>query len=355
MKIVYVLFKEADEMKYKISVIIPVYNVAMYLSKCIDSVINQTYKNLEIVLVEDGSSDDSGEICDYYALQDSRIKVIHKDNGGLSDARNIGLDLATGDYISFIDSDDYIHQTFYDVLVNLITINNADIAQCDFLKIYEDNNCHNIWGSKQNNENSCEITILNNIAALNNLYHQNCVSNVVVWNKIYKRNLFSDIRFPKGKIHEDEFTTYKLLYKSTKVVITSNRLYYYLQRPNSIMGREFNTKRLDVLEAYSAQISFYETNNLFELKIYAIEKLEGLLREFMIEVLKSNIEDKEQTFLYLVYYYRNAYHLFINYMDVSIIKKFLMELFHFSPIYVVRVLCKLLDFRKSLLKGSKTT
>ena len=108
-----------------------------YLPKCIESIINQTYKNLEIILVDDGSPDNCGEICDKYALKDSRIKVIHKENGGLSDARNAGLDIATGDYVSFIDSDDYIHEKFYEILLNLITSNNADIAQCEFLKVYE--------------------------------------------------------------------------------------------------------------------------------------------------------------------------------------------------------------------------
>lgn len=322
-----------------ISVIVPIYNVEKYLGKCIESIINQTYSNLEIILVDDGSPDNCGDICDYYASKDRRIKVIHKENGGLSDARNAGLDFAKGEYINFIDSDDYINKGFYEVLINLVISNNADIAQCAFLKVYENDNTNT---NPLVNE---KITVLNNIEALNNLFNDYYVTTSVVWNKLYRKELFTEIRFPKGKIHEDEFTTFKVLFKSKKVVTTSKPLYYYLQRSNSIMGENFNVKRLDFLEAYSSQISFYNENRLVDLKTKAIKRLEGTIRYFMNDILKSDIDNKEKTFYYLINYYKSNFRLFKNEMGIGSIRRLVIYLFNYSPKFVIKLLCKLLQIR----------
>lgn len=247
-----------------ISIIVPIFNVEKYLKQCLNSIINQTYRNLEIILVDDGSPDNCGSICDEYAKQDSRIKVIHKNNGGLSSARNSGLDIANGEYISFIDSDDYVAENFIETLYKLCKDNSVEIAECGFLRFPNDN--------KDKQEEKKEIKIFNKIEKIKHLYDINLATRtVVVWNKLYKRNIYKDIRFPEGKINEDEFTTYKALYKCEKnIAITNEKLYYYRYNEESIMGRSFNIKRLALLDALKERRDFFIKNNekdLFDLTV----------------------------------------------------------------------------------------
>ncbi len=232
-----------------ISIVVPVYNVEKYLNKCIESIINQSYSNLEIILVDDGSKDSSGIMCDSYILKDKRIKVIHKENGGLSDARNVGIDKAKGEYIVFIDSDDWIDEKMIEILYNIIKKNNSDISICDYFLAYNE--------EIQTQKEDIEIINLSNIEALKKIYDKDLgVCMIVAWNKLYKRNLFKDdIRYPYGKIHEDEFTTYKLLYKAEKISYTKQKMYYYRQRENSITS-SFNKKRLDCLEAFDERVKY---------------------------------------------------------------------------------------------------
>lgn len=256
----------------KISVIVPVYNVEKYVHRCIDSIINQTYKDIEIILVDDGSTDKSGEICDDYAKLDTRIKVIHKKNGGLSDARNIGIENSTGEYISFVDSDDYIHYDMIKCLYINIKEYKANISICGYEKTYCDN-MKNIGAVELK-----DIQCLNNVEAIHLLFDENLDSNfVVAWGKLYQRKLFKDIIYPINKIHEDEFTTYKLLYTSKKIVYDSTQLYYYYQRNDSIMNREFNEKRLDVFDAFFEQINFFYARNLYTEYQLAIQRYIGHL------------------------------------------------------------------------------
>lgn len=225
-----------------ISIIVPIYNVEKYLNKCIDSIINQTYKNIEIILINDGSEDNSGKICDKYAKEDSRIKVIHKKNGGLSDARNVGIDASQGDYIAFIDSDDWVDLYMIERLYNLIIQHKADIVQGDYIEVYdEDNILKNI--TKE------EINFYNSNQMLEYLYGEKYVKTVVVWNKLYKKELFDQIRFPKGRLHEDEFTTYKVIHRANTIIDSNLPVYYYRQRESSIMNSDFNIKRFDILDA----------------------------------------------------------------------------------------------------------
>ena len=236
-------------MEELISVIVPIYNVEKYLNKCIESIINQSYSNLEIILVDDGSKDSSGIMCDNYILKDKRIKVIHKENGGLSDARNVGIEKAKGEYIVFIDSDDWIDEKMIEILYNIIKKNNSDISICDYFLAYNE--------EIQTQKEDIEIINLSNIEALKTIYDKDLgVCMIVAWNKLYKRNLFKDdIRYPYGKIHEDEFTTYKLLYKAEKISYTKQKMYYYRQRENSITS-SFNKKRLDCLEAFDERVKY---------------------------------------------------------------------------------------------------
>lgn len=269
-----------------ITVIIPIYNVEPYLQKCIDSICMQTYSRLEIILVDDGSSDNCGKICDKNSEVDSRIVVIHKENGGLSSARNAGLDIAKGEYIAFVDSDDTIHPQFIEILLNLSFQYDSDISQCDFLRVSE-NSLNLSLNSQQ------KICIYNNKQAIYELCcTKNAVKYAVAWNKLYKRELFAHIRYPNGRIHEDEFTTYLLLWKANKIVVINQYLYYYLQRKTSIMGKPFSIKRLDVLDAYKERLIFLKRNKLKQEYLSTLQTMANVMQTDYL-LLKENIENCE--------------------------------------------------------------
>lgn len=214
----------------KISIIIPVYCVENYLTRCLDSVCNQSYTKLEIILVDDGSPDNCPAICDEWGRKDKRIKVIHKKNGGLSDARNAGIEVATGNYLLFIDSDDYIAPTMCERLLNAAQAADAEIAVCNFWWMYPEHK--EIQSTKMP-----DGKIVERSAILETWIKNWTVDFVVAWNKLYRRDLFftpEHIRYPVGKLHEDEFTTYKLLYAANRVVFVKDPLYFYVQRAGSI-------------------------------------------------------------------------------------------------------------------------
>lgn len=240
-------------MNPKLSIIVPVYNVEKYLEKCIDSILNQDYKNFELILVNDGSTDRSLEICKRYLSADKRIKLINKPNGGLSSARNAGLDIACGQYIGFVDSDDWIEKDMYYTLLNIADKYKSDIVQCEYESVMEDN-------YKINNNQSI-VTNFTNVQAIDQMYGDRYISSTVTWNKIYDKKLFENIRFPIGKLHEDEFTTYKLLYESKIVTCTNKKLYYYRKTPNSIMNSKFSVKRLDIIQALEEKKIFIKSIN----------------------------------------------------------------------------------------------
>ncbi len=251
-------------MEEKISVIIPVYKVEKYLSCCVQSVINQTYKNLEIILVDDGSPDNCPSLCDDFAKKDSRIKVIHQKNGGLSSARNSGIEIATGEYISFVDSDDTIHPQMYEVLSNAIKQTDAEISMASWKKVYDI--------AKPDNENYNPSTITSQIYKDNEvidlLFNKKVPLIMAAWSKLYKADLFKDVKYPVGKIHEDEFVIHKLLSKTKTLAYINLPLYVNTQRDDSITAqRNFSIKRLDYLEARKDRWEFCKNNFLsFEQK-----------------------------------------------------------------------------------------
>lgn len=227
-----------------ISVIIPVFNVEEYLGRCVESVAIQTYKNIEIILVDDGSTDACPQICETYAKKDDRIRVIHKKNEGLSSARNVGLDISQGKYIFFVDSDDFIAPHMFEILMNRIKYYNADVAICEFIRVDTKGQIvgKSIISHKEEVWSGREL-LAKNILEKKNQY-------VVAWNKLYKRDIFKELRFPVGKIHEDEFVFHKICDKCDLVVITGEELYFYTQRKDSIMLSGNYEKRIDVLDAY---------------------------------------------------------------------------------------------------------
>lgn len=224
-----------------ISVIVPIYKVEKYLSKCIDSITSQEYNNLEIFLVDDGSPDQCGKICDEHASKDSRIKVIHKTNGGLSDARNVALDIMTGEYVTFIDSDDFVSPIYVSTLWNILNKYESDIAVSQHIIVNEGDQSI----SKAIN-NSSKCYILERDEALETMFYQRLFDNAA-WGKLYKSSLFKNIRYPKGLIYEDLGTTYKLLLLSKTIAYTPAQTYFYLQRNDSIEGEAFNAKKMDAI------------------------------------------------------------------------------------------------------------
>lgn len=216
-----------------ISIIVPVYNVEMYLEECVNSIINQTYKKLEIILVDDGSTDNSSKICDNFAEKDNRIKVIHKENGGLSDARNAGIEIANGKFIQFIDSDDYIDLDMIELLYNNAKKYNADISMCS----------HYILAEECTPEGTNTLTVYNRVEVLKEVLLDEKVRSYA-WNKLFASKLFKEIRFPKGKVFEDILTIPKLFEKANTIVLDDVSKYYYRQRKGSILHIQTKELRL---------------------------------------------------------------------------------------------------------------
>lgn len=229
-----------------ISVIVPVYNVEQYLCKCVDSIINQTYKNIEILLIDDGSTDESGSICDMYSQKYDNIITYHKKNGGLSSARNYGIERASGEYIGFVDSDDYIHNEMYERLYSLLIENDADLSECLLANVYNGK-------VRQNNEKE-RVLVVNSETAIDYALKAE-IANVVAVDKLYRRSLFDHIRYPEGKTIEDGFIIVEILSECSRIVISTEQMYYYVHRRGSITTDSFSAKDLDAIEAYEKNYS----------------------------------------------------------------------------------------------------
>lgn len=274
----------------KISIIVPVYNVEGYMRKCINSILNQTIENIEIILVNDGSKDKSGDICDEYKKKDDRVVVIHKENGGLSSARNAGLEIATGELIGFVDSDDWIEPDYFEILYEGIIKNNADISVMQLKYV---TNHQKIEFNTEMKEEWLEFTrhkamesfIANNFIASNFIQYSAC-------NKLYRSNLFEGIRYPEGMLMEDKATTYKLIHKANLVVVNLSKKYHYYLRSDSIMQSEFNKKKFDSLDIHMKQIEFVDVNYP---KFYGLIRARYAYEAFrlLLIMIRSNYSEKE--------------------------------------------------------------
>ncbi len=243
---------------FLVSVIVPVYNVEPYIDKCVRSIQKQTWQNLEILLIDDGSADRSGILCDRYARKDPRIRVIHKENGGLSDARNCGIDLANGEYFLFVDSDDWIDEDMVELLLKLAVREQAEVAECSYRSIYQDH---------VEEETACSGELI----TADGVYAMFCqlrwrYFKSVAWNKLYHRKLFADgKRYPKGRYHEDEFLTHQIFYAAEKLVYLDVSKYNYVrEREGSITG-QLSSKILDGCYALRERVAFAEEKKLGEL------------------------------------------------------------------------------------------
>ena len=263
--------------KNKISVIVPVYGVEQYLDKCIESIVGQTYENLEIILVDDGSPDNCPAMCDKWARKDSRIKVIHKENGGLSDARNVGIEAATGEYLAFVDSDDWLNTEMYQKLYDAMIKEDADYCACNIVSWFNEN--------RQIENNKREYCVGNSEEFIGRLYNQ-AQFPVAAWCKLVKRTTWGAVRFPVGKIYEDAFTTYRIIDRAEKIVQIPDALYYYRIRENSIMTSHFSLKRLMLNEVWKENYLFVKSH---------YPKYSIIARSFWLEHLPELIGDFPKT------------------------------------------------------------
>ena len=235
-----------------ISIIVPVYNTELYLEKCVDSIRNQTYPNLEIILVDDGSTDHCNTIVDYYVTIDSRITAIHQENGGQSKARNTGIDQAKGEFYLFVDSDDYIDENMLEQMYKRIQRDQSDLAICGHLFLDEMGNELGVFTMHDSVQTGFQ-TLEKAYEGTKNDY----LLNSIIWNKLYKRFLFERIRFPEGRVQEDEATVYKLLDQCHKVSILSDPFYFYVRHSNSTMTSKYSVRRLDGVEACYERYFYY--------------------------------------------------------------------------------------------------
>ena len=270
----------------KVSVIVPIYKVEKYLKKCIDSIIAQTHSNLEIILVDDGSPDNCGKICDEYSKIDSRIIVLHKKNGGLSDARNFGIKKATGDFISFIDSDDFVAKDYVEYLLKITIESKADMGIILPYKFKEGKEPI----IKRRKE---KIVIYNSYDALETMLYQKEFDNAA-WGKIYSRNIIKNIMFPVGKLYEDIGTTYKYILNSKKIVYSNQFKYFYLQRGDSIMGSPFSSREMDYV--YQTKVLVDDVEKINNSSLNKAAKCRYLNANFsvLLKIGKNNTFNEEK-------------------------------------------------------------
>lgn len=290
-----------------ISVIVPVYKVEEYIQECIESVLDQTLADFQLILVDDGSPDSCGEICEMYATRDARVYVIHKENGGLSDARNVGLEKASGEYVFFLDSDDALAPNALKILYEVACREKADIVQGQFTN------------DKMQLEQKIgqPMTVLSSEQALSSLLLMDEVQ-VMAWAKLYSRKLFKEIRYPVGKINEDNFTTYKLVCKAEKVALLPDLIYYYRINPTSIMNCRITEKRFEILnspkeilnylgdsaEKFQEQLEYYKFRIL--IRLYNEVIVQNAAKEFgdYLYCIRTEIKQMDLSNQYLSLKYK---------------------------------------------------
>jgi len=271
----------------EISIIIPVYKIEKYISACLDSVLSQTFCDIEVIVVDDGSPDTCPSICDTYAKKDSRIKVIHKENGGLSSARNAGIDAACGNYIMTVDGDDYIDKNMCRRLYDTAKSTGADMVVCSINNVEESGDV--ISGMNSDSPLVCGVMSKDDykraLLKKGNWYY------AVAWNKLYKKELFNSVRYPVGKIHEDEHIIHHLVENCDTIACIEDRLYYYVNHAASITHRAYSVKRLEILTAFFDRSLFYmETSTNGDIVVASVI---GAIKTLYASYLKADMKNKE--------------------------------------------------------------
>lgn len=304
--------------KQLITVIVPIYNVADYLERCIKSIQEQSFKALEIILVDDGSTDNSGHICDEYAVVDERIKVIHKKNGGLSDARNSGLKVASGKWVAFIDSDDYIAKDTLAILHSSALENDCQIAVCNMVRVFEDDTKELFYRP------TTEKVVLKAEKRFETLHQPS------VCNKLFELRLFDNVQFPRGKYYEDTFVYHILINKAKKVVLTGYDGYFYLSRRGSILGQpQYTNRYFDFVEAVYARAIYLIENRVVKYDVEACLSLYAAVSNAEKYIIRT--KDNQQKFLQLKKWYDVSYKYLINRKNVSFKQKIRLVLLKYMP------------------------
>lgn len=269
-----------------ISVIVPVYNVESYITRCVESVLAQTFTDFDLILVDDGSPDNCGTICDKYAAKDRRIHVIHKENGGLSDARNAGIDWAfaesNSEWLTFIDSDDWVHTKYLEGLLAAIITTGCEISICSYLE------------TKGNTQYVYDYRINAKVVNTETFFIERTVNAVISCAKLYKKELFSQIRYPVGRLHEDEFTTYKLLFCYNHIAYVDAPLYYYYVNHESITKSMWSPQKLDGVDAAEEQLDFFKKRAPIVYQTKKDKHLEFFLYLRNTIIPESGIDDIEK-------------------------------------------------------------
>lgn len=311
----------------KISIIAPVYQVEKYIGQCIESVINQTFKNFELILIDDGSKDKSGNICDEYAKRDKRIHVVHTENKGAASARNRGLDLATGKYIAFVDGDDYLAKNMLDKLYKVITQENCDVVVCDFLNLHANPDKDFSLQLSDSKVSGREI--------LSHLKNQkNYGVWTIVWNKLYKKEILKDLRFPEGKYFEDEIFSDQLYLRCNEVQVISDVLYYHRVLETSTMNTQKIRNYLDLIDAFQLRINLYLENRLPDDEIYKvlIYMLEPYTKCAKADFMGNDKEKLKQAKRFI----RKSSRILIK-KRLSFIKKCSLILIAFFPVFTYQI------------------
>lgn len=287
--------EKCDDQKPLVSVVVPIYNVEEYVDRCVHSILSQTYTNLEILLIDDGSTDNSGRICDSFAAVDPRIRVIHQENAGLSGARNSGIEAAHGEYIVFIDSDDFVSMQFIRALVETACETDSDIVQCYVRSFMHGEDTSDLAFTGTGLPKNVNIVCLTGREMCMSLLDGTYEACGVVWNKLYKMSMLEKLRFPVNKIHEDDFLVYRLYWNAARAAIYEAELYFYqYKRPDSIMNKKYSVKRLDGIQARKEQYEFFEKAGDQELSEKAkAEYIRGTTRQIR-ELKKSDITNKKE-------------------------------------------------------------
>lgn len=329
----------------KISVIVPVYKAEKYLRRCVDSILNQSYTDFEVLLIEDGSPDNSGKICDEYAQKDQRIFVIHQKNAGISVVRNTGLDWVCqqgrSEYITFVDSDDWIHPEYLKVLMNGVTENGVIISVCNHKRVVEEIACES-YDSIEYELTSPEDFLVNHSWQYN-----------YIWCKLYHKSVFDDIRYPVGKIFEDTFTTYKLLHKCKEISYTDCQLYYYFRNEHGITRSPWTPSELVIFDAMQEQMQFYKENGLqkafdkeFELFVHHYAYQMARIKENKIDFKKNKSMLKSTRRILRKYLKENKDKFNIHNMTYSYeaAYPFAMKIYTFISRVKTKILCKKNDY-----------
>lgn len=278
-----------------ISIIVPIYNVEKFLPYSLERIINQTYNDIEIILINDGSTDNSKIICQEYEKKDKRIKLINQKNQGAAAARNTGIREATGKYIGFMDPDDTISLEFYECLYKLITETNSDIAECATIQISQkdffETEC------KFDSIDDLKYKIVDRSGALHRIHNEDIYivgKSLVVWNKIYRKELWNNVKFPEGKRYEDDATTYKIFNEVNQLVTTEKILHNYVQRENSAMHQEFSERRLEALNVFDEHIEFFGKLPDKYLFCKCLVRYLRIITTLLEEALNSNYKEKSK-------------------------------------------------------------